>query len=77
MPLGLLGVALGLVLGHVAMVALARMYQTDIYKLPVVIVPRTYFSVAAWILAFQFFSRLFVARRARKIDIIRELKSRE
>jgi putative ABC transport system permease protein len=77
MPLGLLGTAAGLLLGHVAMQALARLYQTDLYRLPVIVQPRTFLAVSAWILAFQLFSRLFVARRARNIDIIRELKSRE
>jgi putative ABC transport system permease protein len=77
MPLGVLGVALGLAMGYLVMVGLARAYQTDIYRLPVVFKPQTHLAVAAWILIFQLLSRAFVARRAGNIDVVRELKSRE
>lgn len=77
MPLGIVGIALGLWLGWLAILGLSRAYQTDIYSLPAYVEPAAMFATTAWILAFQFVSRAIVARRAKQIDIIRALKSME
>lgn len=77
MPLGVVGLAVGLPLGYLMCVGLSKYYTTDIYKLPVVANPRTYVLVAVMLLVFQLISRGVCARRARNIDIVARLKSRE
>jgi len=77
MPLGLLGTAAGLVLGVMACQGLARLYESDLYKLPVVIEPDRLALVVAVVLVFQLVARWASARRVLRIDIVRTLKSRE
>jgi len=77
MPLGLVGVAVGLPLGVQLCHLMARLYETDLYRLPVVIRPGTYALVVAAVLAFQWIARGVCRRRVYRIDILRTLKSRE
>jgi len=77
MPLGLLGVAIGVPLGRLACAGMSRLYETDLYSLSVVIFPRTYATAVALIVAFLMFSRHVCKRKVARIDIIRVLKTRE
>jgi putative ABC transport system permease protein len=77
MPLGLMGIIVGLPLGILSCHGLARLYETDIYKLPVVIEPDTYATVVALVLVFQFVARWVCRRRVYRIDIVRRLKTLE
>ncbi|MHC5035224.1 MAG: ABC transporter permease, partial [Planctomycetota bacterium] len=77
MPLGLIGIIVGLPLGVLSCHGLARLYETDIYKLPVVIEPDTYATVVALVLVFQFVARWVCRRRVYRIDIVRRLKTLE
>jgi putative ABC transport system permease protein len=77
MPLGLIGTCVGLPLGVLLCHGLSRLYETDLYKLPVVIEPDTYAIVVALVLVFQLAARWVCRRRIRKIDIVRRLKTLE
>ncbi len=77
MPLGLLGTAVGLPLGVLVCHGLSRLYETDLYKLPVVIRPATYATVVAIVLVFQLAARWVCRRRVYRIDIVRRLKTLE
>lgn len=77
MPLGLLGTAIGLPLGVLVCHGLSRLYETDLYKLPVVIQPATYATVVATVLVFQLVARWVCRRRVYRIDIVRRLKTLE
>jgi putative ABC transport system permease protein len=77
MPLGLLGIAVGLPAGILVLHGLARLYETDLYTLPVVIEPASVAQVVALVLVFQLVARWACRRRVMHIDIVRTLKSRE
>ena len=77
MPLGLLGALLGLPLGNLMWHGLARAWETDLYRLPVVIRARTYIVAAGLVLVFQLIARWACRRRIYRLDIVRTLKSRE
>ncbi len=77
MPLGLAGVALGVPLAMLVSRIIADAYETDLYRLPVVICPATYLTSAALVLLFLLVSRWLARRRVYRIDIVRRLKTRE
>ena len=77
MPLGLVGTFVGLPLGFLLCHGLARLYETDLYKLPVVMQPDMYATVVAIVLVFQLVARWVCRRRVHKIDIVRRLKTLE
>jgi putative ABC transport system permease protein len=77
MPLGIVGILVGLPLGYLMCLGLSKLYTTDIYKLPAVVYAKTYFAVTVQVLIFQLAARWVCARRAHRIDIVRRLKSRE
>ena len=77
MPLGLLGTAVGLPLGMLACYGLARLYETDLYTMPVIFEPGSVAMVVALVLVFQLVARWVCRRRVLRIDIVRTLKSRE
>jgi len=76
-PLGLLGIAIGLPLGRLLMGGIARLYETDLFKVPAVISPKTYFSAALAVFVFLVISRIVCKRKVVRIDIVRALKTRE
>ena len=75
--LGALGIALGLPLGGLACKGLARLYETDLYKMPAVVFPRTYVLAVAFVIVFLLVSRYICKKRVAAIDIVRALKTRE
>ena len=77
MPLGLLGTAVGLPLGVLVCHGLSRLYETDLFKLPVVMQPDTCGTVIALVLVFQLVARWVCRRRVHRINIIRRLKTME
>ncbi|GAG06429.1 unnamed protein product, partial [marine sediment metagenome] len=77
LPLGVLGILLGLPLGKLACVGMAEFYETDLYKVPAVTYPRTYVLAVALVVAFLLISRHICKKKVARIDIIRVLKTRE
>jgi len=77
MPVGLIGILVGLPLAYLAGIGLARAYETDLYKLPVLVYPETYARAVVLILVFLLVSRWMSRRRVYKINIVRRLKTRE
>jgi len=77
LPLGALGITSGLVLGYYVMKGLAMAFETDLYKVPAILYPQTYATVAALILAFLLVSRYIAAAQTTRIDIVGALKTRE
>ncbi len=77
MPLGLIGVILGVPLAILVSHIIADAFETDLYRLPMVVRPVTYLTCAVLVLCFLFISRWLVRRRVYRIDIVRRLKTRE
>jgi len=77
MPLGVLGIAVGLPLARALCGALAKAYQTDLYRLPAVVSPGTYATATALVMVFLLIARAICRRKSRRIDIIAVLKTRE
>jgi len=75
--LGLVGIALGLPAGKLLCNALAKVYETDLYKLPSVVAPRTYLVAAVLIMVFMGLTRHICRRRVERINIVTALKTRE
>jgi len=76
-PLGLAGIALGLPVATLACHGIARLYESDLYKLPVVINWTSYAAVAALAMLFLYLARLAARRRVYRIDMVRRLKTME
>jgi putative ABC transport system permease protein len=77
MPLTILGIAAGIPLGILACQGIAAAYETDIYKIPVVIDWSLFANAAIWLMVFSLIARWACRRRVRRIDIVRRLKTRE
>jgi putative ABC transport system permease protein len=77
MPLGLVGIALGLPLAYLACLGIADAYETDLYKLPVIVSAVTYGRAVIQAMVFLVVARWISRRRVRRIDIVRRLKTRE
>jgi putative ABC transport system permease protein len=77
MPLGVIGIAAGLPLGVWLCYWIAKLYESDLYKVPVVIRTTTYLRVILFVLVFQLVARWACRRRVRRIDIVRRLKTME
>ncbi|MFW6189776.1 MAG: FtsX-like permease family protein [Planctomycetota bacterium] len=77
MPLGIIGIIIGAPAAYAACLGIARAYETELYKLPVVIYPQTYLRAAVLVLVFLLLARWVSKRRVHGIDIVRRLKTRE
>ncbi len=75
--LTLLAVPLGLLLGWVLSALTVSAYETEIYRLPLVISPRTLAMSAITVLAAALLSGLAVRRRLDRLDLVEVLKVRE
>lgn len=75
--LTLIGIPLGLFVGYLLCGWLTVLLQTDFYRLPLVISPRTYAWSAAAVALAAVVSGLAVAWRVRHLDLVSVLKSRE
>jgi putative ABC transport system permease protein len=70
-------IPLGVGLGILFCVALAVGYDTELFRFPLVITPRTVLLTAASVLVFTVIANFAVARRIKKLDLVEALKSRE
>ncbi len=77
MPLGLIGIAIGTPMAYLASIGIAKSFETDLYKLPVVVNPVTYARSAVLVLIFLLVARWLSARRVFRIDMVKRLKTME
>lgn len=71
------GVPAGLALGWLFCWALSRIYDTDLYRFPLVIHPATVLLAVAGVVAFTVLANLAVRRRVKRLDLVAALKTRE
>jgi putative ABC transport system permease protein len=67
----------GLLLGHGLCTLLARSLETELYRLPVVLTPRSYAYSLAIVALSTLFSAILVGRGVWRLDLIGALKTRE
>jgi putative ABC transport system permease protein len=72
-----IGVALGLVAGVGLLHLLARAYDTELYRFPIVIYPLRQFQTAVIMLVFITFAQLIIYRIIRKMDWLSVMKTKE
>lgn len=73
----LLGVALGLPLGRLMTQGYISAVSTDLFTMPLVIYPQTYFLSAAGGLLFIWVAHLVAVRGVKKLDLVDVLKNRD
>jgi len=73
----LLGIALGLPLGNMMINSYIASMSTDLYTMPIIIYPSTYFYTAAGGVLFVMIGHFFAVRGVKKLDLVEVLKSRE
>jgi putative ABC transport system permease protein len=73
----LVAIPAGLVLGYIFAGALVAAFNTELYRFPLVITPRTYAFAAAAVAVAATLSGLAVRRRLDHLDLIAVLKTRE
>jgi putative ABC transport system permease protein len=67
----------GLVLGWLMAAGTIRAFQTELFRIPLVVLPRTYALAAATTLVAAALSALAVRRRLDRLDLVEVLKTRE
>lgn len=72
-----LAIPFGLVLGWLLTVLLVMRFESDLFRMPIVVLPETYLLAAAIVLVSAALSALLVRRRLDRIDLIAVLKTRE
>jgi putative ABC transport system permease protein len=75
--LTLVAVPLGLVLGHGFVVVTTWGYDTDLFRVPAVVHPRTYAAAAATVFAAALVAALVVRRLLDRLDLVAVLKARD
>jgi len=75
--LTLLAIPVGFVIGSGLCSFMARTFQTDLFRIPVIIEPRTYSYAAGVVLVASVISGLIVRRRVDHLDLVAVLKTRE
>ncbi|MBZ0090766.1 MAG: FtsX-like permease family protein, partial [Sulfuricellaceae bacterium] len=75
--LTLAAIPLGFAFGHGLCAYIASHLQTDLYRVPLVLEPRTYAFAAVVVLASTALSALMVRRRLDRLDLIGVLKTKE
>jgi putative ABC transport system permease protein len=73
----LLAVPLGLVLGYAAALGLSTIHQTELFRIPVIVEPRTYAYAVLVVLSSGVATALLVRRRIDRLDLVSVLKVRE
>jgi putative ABC transport system permease protein len=73
----MVAIPVGIGLGWLFCWAMARVYDTELYRWPLVIREESLFLTALWVLAFTVAAGLLVARRVRRLDLVEVLKARE
>lgn len=77
MFLVLFGLPLGCLFGWMLVWAMAQSFDTEMYRIPLVIEASTYGTAIVWVLLAAGASAALVRRRVDKLDLIRVLKTRE
>jgi putative ABC transport system permease protein len=77
MFLTLLGLPLGALFGWGLVWSMAQSFDTEMYRIPLVIEPSTYGYAILWVLLASALSAILVRQRVAKLDLIRVLKTRE
>lgn len=75
--LTLVAIPIGFVLGWLASSALVQAFQTDMYRFPLVLGPKTFGTAAAVVLGSALVSSLIVRRKLDRLDLVGVLKTRE
>jgi putative ABC transport system permease protein len=75
--LTLLAIPIGLVLGYGLAALTSQAYDTELYRIPLVVSPRTYAFSAAIVVLATVISSFFVRRRLDRLDLVEVLKTRE
>lgn len=75
--LTIVAVPVGLVIGYGLASLVVTMFQTEMYRFPVVVGPRTYVAAAGVTLVAAALSGLIVRRRVDHLDLVAVLKTRE
>ncbi|MFZ5898466.1 MAG: FtsX-like permease family protein [Bacillota bacterium] len=73
----ILGVALGLPFGRLMAEALVKAYSSDLFTMPVVIYPTTYFIAACGGVLFVWTAHLFAVRGVGRLDLAEVLKTKD
>jgi putative ABC transport system permease protein len=73
----LVAIPVGLFFGGLLVAALAQMVDPEVYRLPLLLTPRTFAFAASVTLAAAVVSALLVRRRVDRLDLIAVLKTRE
>jgi len=73
----LLSIPVGLALGWLLSLWLARMFDSELYRIPVVIAPSTFGWAVLVVLAAATATALVVRRRIDRLDLVGVLKTRE
>jgi len=73
----LIAIPIGLWLGYWFVVALSERHQTELFRIPTIIAPRSYAFAALIILAAGVVSALIVRHRVDHLDLVSVLKTRE
>jgi len=70
-------VPIGLVMGYLLAALLVTAFSTDLFRLPLVVAPRTYAFAAVTVAVATAISALIVRRRLDRLDLVEVLKTRE
>jgi putative ABC transport system permease protein len=73
----LLGLPLGCLFGGFLVWSMAQSFDTEMYRIPLVIEASTYGYAIVWVVIAAILSAALVRRRVNKLDLIRVLKTRE
>jgi putative ABC transport system permease protein len=72
-----LAIPLGFGLGYLSSALITRAYQWELYRLPLVVNPRTYAGAALVVLGAALVSGSVIRGRLNRLDLIAVLKTRE
>jgi putative ABC transport system permease protein len=75
--LAAIAIPLGIAIGYGFCLAMARLYDTDLYRFPMVITEKAMLLTTLWVLGFTLAAGFLVARRIRRMDLVEVLKARE
>ena len=75
--LTLVAIPLGFIFGHALCAYLASKFQSDLYRIPLVLEPHTYAFAALVVLVSASISAYFIARKLKRLDLVAVLKTRE
>ncbi|HSN55604.1 MAG TPA: ABC transporter permease [Candidatus Sulfomarinibacteraceae bacterium] len=72
-----LAVPLGLVVGYVLAAVMVAGFDTEVWRLPLVVTPATYLRAAGTVLGATVVSALLIRRKLDRLDLVEVLKTRE